>query len=307
MGFYYGPGITGSSLYEDGVIPWHQKLQAKHRLRIKEVRFDYQDPRHQGESLRIFKQLEMASQSNGTLEVIPLDFNQIRHFSEGREFFSDSVKREAHCFQINSCIAQQDVGEFFNLYREYRARNHFPQGEDWERAINATERMFTGLLANGASRRYWERLSTSDKGRQRLAKMMILGVHAIYSVGATLRSLREISSEEEIEQIQSEIPGEDRDLIMSRSSGACKQDIDRGPMENIALQLFFSLLHSEGGLSAREAYLIAGGVIGRARIAEGRIPLFGRYQILSDLLHFVSDLNGQRIAQTAVRNYSQDS
>jgi hypothetical protein len=122
--------------------------------------------------------------------------------------------------------------------------------------------------------------------------MMILGTHAFLGVGSICKALNDTSSEAEIRQKLGEKL--DQDLILSRSSGACKQDIDRAIAENVAERVFFRMMKDSSPMSKEEFYSIAGAVLARAYIVEGRQIQLKRYEILSDLLHFVGSAENMK-------------
>ena len=125
---------------------------------------------------------------------------------------------------------------------------------------------------------------------------MQLATQGIISLGALCKSFQDIES-----MLDGQL---DEDLVAARVSGACKQDIDRAIVQNITVRLFFRLLTNDGPLMKDEIYSIAGAVIGRAEIVEGRLIQWSRYEILSDLLHFVGDQKSVQTLSLELRKFA---
>ena len=126
-------------------------------------------------------------------------------------------------------------------------------------------------------------MSAGAKGRARMAKVVKLIADTCQSLAILEDSLKE---EREINK------NIDPDLTALRTSGACKQDIDRGVVANVALRLFSRWKSDTSPLSKKEAYEIGGAVLGRAALVEDRKILNERFQVLEDLLHFIDSAQG---------------
>ncbi len=324
--FYYGPGPTGDRLYSDGVLIWMDKLEIKKGLDVHELRFNFQNMRHKSEALRIFEMLryEKIFGSNGpnrdSMRLMSISFDteamditptfQLR----GQEFTpkafmllyakyvmaNDGLEDTSPTIEAIQDDATRHVEGDHQDDNGYYVGELAISSEDYKEGLITASTLFEAIKPDNA---HWNKLmAEGEKGIQRLGRMMQLGTHAIVQLGSVMTSLKDISSESDIEAA---LDGRlDADLAASRLSGACKQDIDRGVVENIALRLFFHLLKTNEPLTQQDVYSIAGAVLGRARIVEGRLLQWKRYEILSDLLHFINDEHGQKLVGLQLRNYA---
>jgi hypothetical protein len=136
-----------------------------------------------------------------------------------------------------------------------------------------------------------------------MAKMMQLVTDAYLTLAMTYRSLDSITPKMVQRSLDTKL---DKDLTALRTSGACKQDVDRAVIENISLRLFFRWAHNPAPLHCDEVYEIAGAVLGRARMVDDRKIIGGRYQILDDLLRFIgSAQGGVSTVHSLLKNYRE--
>lgn len=290
--FYYGPGPTGDLLYQDGVLVYLDKLN-RQGIHVHELRMNYQSIDVSAEKQRCLEIRKQESQHADSLHLLSISFDNeaMKMHSEKWTNFEDP---KAFMKTYKEYVFSEEHGSYRNTLTETKKDNGFYVGPKvleenvFEKAFDHSEKIFTNLSKNNA---HWNALiENGEKGKARLGRMMQLGTHALISLGAVINSLddRQSSMEQINERLDLTL---DQALLDSRVSGACKQDIDRGIVENIALRLYFRLLSNPGALSTDEVYSIAGSVLARARMVEGRLILRERYEVLSDLLHFIGSKN----------------
>ncbi|MBS0652577.1 MAG: hypothetical protein JSR39_03525 [Verrucomicrobia bacterium] len=324
MQFYYGPGPTGDLLYNDGVLIWMDKQG----VAVHELRQNFQNMHHSAEAMRIFEMLRYEQAHPDSLRLLSTSFDT-EAMEMPKSFIPSPFTPQAFMLLYAKYVmseegisdTSQSIDEITDdasrhVEGDHREDNGYYVGGKvmtslhFKDAIKTSEKIYVDLqakavqdqIAHGHS--HWSSLmELGEKGKQRLGKMMQLGTHAVVSVGAVASSLKEICSKQELEQVFDDKLHQD--LVASRVSGACKQDIDRAVVENVSLRLFFRLLNDDTPLTKEEVYSIVGAVIGRARIVEGRLLQWKRYEILSDLLHFVDDQEGQTIVRNHLKTYVQ--
>lgn len=133
---------------------------------------------------------------------------------------------------------------------------------------------------------FWTQLSTTTKGKERLCRMMQLGTQAIMRVDMIYQGLNNSDGPK-----------------LGIVSEACKQDVDRGPVLNVATTLFFRLLSNSDPLTKDEMHSIIGTAVGRAMMVDDRLILWERYEVLSDLLHFIGDSNNVAILAGSLKEF----
>lgn len=306
MQFYYGPTPTGDRLFNDGVLVYMDKLR-KRGILVHELRENFQNTHQKSEAARISEMQKYEKDHPDSMRFISLSFDSEAmkmktetwvSFETAADFFNNVYT--PYVTGDGEEKAYRSIAEPKNdngIYISYKA---LPNDQDIEGALTCAKEIFDTLSQNNS---YWNSLKNEGKkGKQRLGRMMQVGTHAIISIRAILHSFEEVKNQQE--EIQKQCDQQlDQDLTVSRVSGACKQDIDRAIVENIALQLFFRLLIKDTPLTPDEVYSIAGAVIGRARLVEGRLIQWKRYEILSDLLHFVGSQENVEQLATLLKNH----
>lgn len=324
MHFYYGPGPTGDLLYNDGVLIWMDKQGVS----VHELRQNFQNMHHEPEAMRIFEMLRYEQEHPDSMRLLSTSFDT-EAMDMPQSFITSPFTPQAFMLlyakytmsELGIDDTARSIDEITDdktrhVEGDHREDNGYYVGKKvmsslhFKDAIKTSEKIYVDLQEKGVrdqiagAHSHWSNLmALGEKGKQRLGRMMQLGTHAVVSVGAVVSSLNEICGKEELEQVF-----EDKlhqDMVASRVSGACKQDIDRAVVENVALRLYFRLLNDPSPLTKDEIYSIVGAVIGRARIVEGRLLQWKRYEILSDLLHFVNDQEGQEIVRNHLKAYAQ--
>jgi hypothetical protein len=264
--FYFGPGPTGDPLFEFGVLPAYAKCDTF------ELRFNHQNVRSLSDSYRIEEALRMAND---------------QHFHAVVGF--DKIWRE-------DCASPR---EFFRSYRPFvqnnlrgiedrKSDNGFFIPEDLlddrqvELALDKAQEFCERLCV---SNDYWQNAIKDKEGRMRMAKMMMLITDTFLTLGMLYRSFDKITPEMIENSLNRML---DQDLMAVRTSGACKQNVDRAVIENLTLRLFFRYANDPSPFSQDELAEIAGAVFGRARIVDNRTIQKRRYQIFDDLLRCLS-------------------
>jgi hypothetical protein len=161
-------------------------------------------------------------------------------------------------------------------------------------ALEKSQEFFEVLHDNGNNAHWQEMLKDEKHGEERIARMMALGTDLFLSLAILYQSFEEISLEQRDDQ--------DSDYHTPNEVGACKQDIDRGPVENAGLQILF-LLAEKGKISQEEYEAMAGAILTRAPSVEGRNILLRRYKILDDLLRFIDSADQPQV-QNLLKSYS---
>jgi hypothetical protein len=289
--FYYGPGPTGNPIFEHGVLPAYEKLG------VFELRFNHQDMSSRNESFRI-RELQRIVEENPRV---------LKHALLG---FDTKMKK-------NKEVEFETPSQFFAAFREYLKKgirgehsreNHsgfeIPQSllsdADLELSLTKAQEFCERLCVENA---HWQHAMEEARGQLRMGKMMQIIIDAYLTLAMVVRSLDAMTPEMAKRALDAKL---DRDLTALRTSAACKQDVDRGVVENIALRLFFRWTENPTPLTQDEVYEIAGAVLGRARMAADRKILAGRYEILDDLLRFVGSApSGVSIAHSLLKDFRQ--
>ncbi|NNM43343.1 MAG: hypothetical protein HKM07_03275 [Chlamydiae bacterium] len=311
MRFYYGPGPTGDHLYHDGVLVYMDKLNKK-GVKVHELRQNYQNMEKYSEAVRIREMAKYEREHPDSMRLLSLSFDTdamkmttpFMKFSSPQEFLllyakyvmakegiqdtSASIEK-IEPISHRSIETQDDNGVF--------AQERTISDMQFKNAFFCAEQVFTTLTADGTiGKVHWDDLMRTEKGQKRVGRVMQLATQGIISLGALCKSFQDIES-----MLDGQL---DEDLSAARVSGACKQDIDRAIVQNITVRLFFRLLTNDGPLMKDEIYSIAGAVIGRAEIVEGRLIQWSRYEILSDLLHFVGDQKSVQTLSLELRKFA---
>jgi hypothetical protein len=307
MQFYFGPGPTGDHLYNDGVLVYIDKLNGK-GIPVCELRENFQNIQEKHEAARIVEMLRYREEHPSSFKFISLSFDtpcmkmkgDLPHFQKASEFL-DKYK---NFFLGESGDAHRHFtdGKLKNDNGVFIGDEAIQDDQSIEKVFTHAEKLFTSLSENNP---HWNLLSQKGEvGKKRLGRMMQLGVHGLISLCAVYQSLESQAAQGDVEkQFNAKL---DEDLRASRVSGACKQDIDRAIVENVTLRLFFHLLTNDEPLSQDEVYSIVGAVIGRARLVEGRLIIWKRYEILSDLLHFVGEKENLKVLSEHLKTYVAD-
>jgi hypothetical protein len=294
--FYYGPGPTGDRLYNDGYLVYMDKLQQK-GLTVFERRTNHQNIHKKSEAARIHEMRRYEGQHPNSLRLMSLSFDtpMMDHphdFTTCQEYFSVLKNVYTKNREYRDMFAEKEQNGVYVGPKVMEDRQITG-------ALDAAEGMFTDISHGNA---FWEaRLSENAAGKKRLGRMMNLGAHAFLGVGSIYKALQDTASEEEAAQKFGQKL--DQDLLLSRASGACKQDIDRAIVENVAERVFFRIMKDPKPLSKEEFYSIAGAVLARAYIVEGRQIQLKRYDLLSDLFHFIGSEENMKKLQGHLKSY----
>lgn len=270
--FYYGSCQTGDPIYEHGVIPAYRKRK------LTEVRFNYQsthcdDELARTEELhRIAEKSESDDKSDGKLVVVTLSFDTKVRSAEGKkllgivdsekfiEQFHSKIKEEAR-----KPLTEKDKKEHFGYYIPETALNK----DQLEKTLNVSTDISKILLGSDHASNKETGLEATDPIR--LKKMLMMSTDTVLSL-AVLMNVRP-----------------------DRCSGACKEDIDRGPPENLIMRIYAELKERPSvedfkkWLKSEGATLVAGLVARGRHTDQQRNPMMSRAVILLDLLQSMGD------------------
>jgi len=290
FGFYYGPGPTGDPLFEFGILPAYEKFGSF------ELRFNHQNTNSSQDHFRIADALSMANKQH-LHAVVSFDKTWVdplcKKFESPEDFFT---KLRVH--------VQGDLRELANPKED----NGFFIPEDLlddsqvDLALSKSEEFCEKLSAGNS---HWEAQMQNETGKRRMGKMMVLIADTFLTLGMLYKSFDRITPEMVENCLNEKL---DKDLFSIRTSGACKQNVDRAVVENISLRLFFRWASDPSPLTADEVCEIAGAVFGRARIVDDRNIQMKRYQILDDLLRFIGGSpngGGLLMAHGALSEYQE--
>jgi hypothetical protein len=286
--FYYGPGPTGDPLFEYGLLPAYEKFNTF------ELRFNHQDTHNPKDHLRIQDAIRMKNHQH--LHAV-ISFNKpwaaaiCSEFQSVEDFFSS--------FKANVKKSLREL-EDPKKDRGYYIPEELLSDSAVDLALSKAEE-FSKKLASESS--HWSSALKDSEGKKRMGTMMMLIADSFLTLGMLYYSFDGITSQM-IENLANDRL--DKDLYAIRSSGACKQDVDRAVIENITLRLFFRWTSDPSPLTADEVCEIAGAVFGRGRIVDDRNIKMKCYQILDDLLRFVGgipDGKGVSAAHEILKGY----
>ncbi len=279
--FYYSPCPTGSPIFEHGVLPAYEKFG------VFELRFNHQDASNSHEYVQIQELQRIVDENPKALKHALLSFDR-------------KMKNNKH-------VEFDDPGQFFARYRDYLKKGvrgqtdrknhsgfHIPEhllsDADLNLAVAKAQEFCEKMCVKNS---HWEKamaqIGKKGSGKERMAKIMKLITDVYLSLAMMVRTLDAVTPEMVARSLDEKL---DKDLTKLRTSGACKQGIDRGVIENISLRLFFRWTENPLPLTQDEVYEIAGAVLGRARLVADRKILEKRYEILDDLLRFVGSASG---------------
>ncbi|MCP5504295.1 MAG: hypothetical protein H7A41_03990 [Chlamydiales bacterium] len=288
MHFYYGPGPTGDRLYNEGYLVYLDKKG------LFERRTNHQNLHHRSEALRVYEMRRYEEAHPDSLRFLSLSFDTPlmktppRLHQEGPVQHFMSALKEHYCEERAHRVMHADPEVENGVYIGPDVLGD----KEVERALTVSEEIFSRLSEGND---YWDQLmSQGAEGEKRLARMMILGTHGVIGLGSIYKALQDSPAFDE---------RLDADLATCRASGACKQDIDRAVVENITERIFFRLLTNDGPITKQELDSIVGAVLARAYIVEGRLIQWKRYEILSDLLHFVGTPENTKKLSACLRGY----
>lgn len=288
MHFYYGPGPTGDRLYNEGYLVYMDKKG------LFERRTNHQNVHHRSEALRVYEMRRYEQAHPDSLRFLSLSFDTPLMKSPPRLDQERPVQHFMGALKEHYC----EEGAHRVMHADLEVENGVYIGPDVlgdkevERALTVSEDIFSSLSQDNG---YWDELmSQGAEGEQRLARMMILGTHGVIGLGSIYKALQDSPAFDK---------RLDSDLAACRASGACKQDIDRAVVENITERVFFRLLTNDEPITKQELDSIVGAVLARAYIVEGRLIQWKRYEILSDLLHFVGTAENTKKLSACLRSY----
>ena len=316
--FSYGPGPTGDNLYKEGVLPYLDKLNEK-GVSVHHLRINLQSHKKDGrgttkaEHVRVCQMLEYGQEHPDSLTMMSLAFDT-KARDMGTDFIlntraSDDLINEVTKNLKAHYLAPLEQGDAWGLAEEdkfaYRTLKHDGTDNGWyipnkvleheeiEKAFDVSQAIFNEIErhANNHIR------DKSLKDRQRFGRVMLLTVEGMVSLAALHKTLEKVPNKEDLDQSL------DEDLTASRIFAHCKQDIDRGIVNNVTLRLFHRILTDISPLSKDEVYEIAGGVLGRARIVDRRNIIWKRYENLSDFLHYFDSTEKVRALSEHLKKY----
>ena len=287
--FYYGPGPTGDRLYNDGYLVYMDKNG------LFERRANHQNVHHKAEALRIYEMRRYEEAHPNSLRFLSLSFDTPfmktpPKLDQNRpvQNFMRTLK-EHYCEGDAHRVMHADQGIENGVYISPTTL----EDDRVKRALDVSEDIFSTLSQHSG---HWDDLiNQGAAGEKRLARMMILGTHAVIGMGSIYKALQDAP------MLDQKL---DADLATCRASGACKQDIDRAVVENIAERIFFRLLTNNGPITKQELDSIVGAVLARAYLVEGRLIQWKRYEILSDLLHFIGTPENTKKLSAQLKRYA---
>jgi len=311
--FYFGPGPTGNLIFEYGVLSAYEKFK------VFELRFNHQDTSSKSEYYRIKEIQRMGDENPEVLRHALLGFDTKMKNNRGVQFDRPSAFFSEYRKYVKQGVRGQ---EGRSGHSGFYIPKHLLSDAQVATAIDHAEAFCAKLCENnpfwkqamqetgehGAKYRWHSALGHEDRlyplshpGKARMAKMMQLVTDTYLTLALLYRSFDAISPEMVQRTLDERL---DQDLTALRTSGACKQNIDRAIVENITLRLFFRWASDPSPLTQQEVYEIAGAVFGRAQIVDDRKIIKARYQLLEEFLRFVGSApGGVAAAHSLLKNY----
>ena len=251
--FVWGPGFTGDPIFEHGLLPAYKKFE------IHETRFNYQDRSHKSENERINLGFKITDPSTN-----------IDHILLG---YDTKAKYEPFA-------SVTTVDQFVAAYK-----NLLTEGE--VNGIRMDEKLLSKEVLNSIMHEAQELFAkmgiepelTDKKTRDLGVRTMLMFLDAMISSAIIYKQL---GAAKKIK------PGMDKDLQTDVVTAACKQGIDRGPIQSNALRLVYRHFSTKDPLTQDELAEIGGSTLGRARIVEGRNIIQRKYDVFDHFLHFVA-------------------
>lgn len=329
--FCYGPGPTGDSVYEHGVLPWRSKLVNK-GVSVQELRINLQSHRVQGdkktypEHLRVCKMLKFSEENPKAVRMMSLAFN-----TKARKMGEDFLPKRDGDINLDSLFYQlakhyldpdrleqrglSDGNAFAEILREpdeeaFRQIRHDGQDNGWRissRILDSEEITGAFFHTKELFKAYFDRYNFPNreyKDKKMIAGVALTTIEGMVSLKALISTFDQVPSRRQLEHFEKRANRSlDKDLLASRTFAHCKQDVDRAIVNNIILRLMFRTLSTSGPLSRNELHEIVGGVLGRARIVDGRTIQHKHYQHLSKFLKFFADRDRVRLLGDHLKNY----
>jgi hypothetical protein len=315
--FYYAPGPTGNPIFEHGILPAYEKFN------VFEIRFNHQDTIKKSEYYRVKEIQRIGDENPQVLRHALIGFdtkmkkNRNLQFQNARSFFANYAsyvkkgvrghenQKEHSGFNIPAHLlndAQIDhvLAKAERFCTELSQNNPF-----WNKKM---QKKGPSSLSN-AARLFWKAAQGDREalyplyhpGKKRMAKMMQLVTDTYLTLAMISRSLDAITPVMVKQTLDEKL---DKDLAALRTSGACKQNVDRAVVQNISLRLFFRWIENPAPLTREEVYEIIGAVFGRARLVDDRKIIEKRFVILEDLLRFIGSApNGVMRAHALLKEY----
>ena len=290
--FYYGPGPTGDRLYNDGYLVYMDKKG------LFERRTNHQNIHHRSEALRIYEMRRYEEAHPESLRFLSLSFDTPFMKNPPRLCQDKPVQNFMRTLKKHYC-EEEDAHRVMHADQEVENGVYIGsatlEDDGVELALETSKDIFSTLSQDND---YWDGLmGQGAAGEKRLVRMMILGTHAMIGVGSLYKALQDAPVMPMLDQKL------DADLETCRASGACKQDIDRAVVENVTERIFFRLLTNDGPITKQELDSIVGAVLARAYLVEGRLIQWKRYEILSDLLHFIGTPENTKKLSACLKSY----
>jgi hypothetical protein len=271
MQFVWGPGITGDDIAEHGLLPAYKKF------RIREIRFNYQDTHVPHEFHRIRRAVEISAKPGyeGRLNHVLLGFEtkaghaSLKKASSVEEFISSYRDMLKSDFRQPPASHGKNAGSGVYIPQDFLSDGEIE-------TILVVARDLLKLLGVDAA--------LQDKEFRKEARRAALFVlDGMISSALLYKQMGKLRPESEKD------PAIDDDLQTDIVTAACKQGIDRGPVQANGLRLFYRWMTSDEPLSFAEFEEIAGSTLGRARIVEGRNILFKKYSVFDTFLRMASN------------------
>jgi len=316
--FYYGPGPTGDRLFQEGYLVGmaKDKLLGINKPRLFETRVNFQSRHHKPhefirgcEMVRMQKAWEVDeadTQKPSPLRLMALAFDT--------PLMKDPPLLEDGTISINDFLPNLK-SHYLDGYRQMQANEEEDNGvfishnslttQQVENALETGNTIFRTLYQDNP---YAKELMSKKNGNKRLGRAIVLGHHGVLGVARIFKALKDAPQATVDRYFDERLNADlDADLAVCRASGACKQDIDRGPVENIIERIFFKLATSEEGtITQKELYSIIGAVA-RAYMVEGRLIQWKRGEILCDLLKLIGSEDNAKKIGTALKEFAKTS
>lgn len=141
------------------------------------------------------------------------------------------------------------------------------------------------------------------EAKKDFGNVMLLTIEGMVSLAQLYESFKHAPTNG---QLSDRLDQLDEDLAASRVYGHCKQDIDRGVMNNIILRLLHRTMTDTSALTQEEFHEIVGGVLIRARVVDGRTIQWKRYKHLSNFLKYFSDQTRLSVLHEKLNEFLED-
>jgi hypothetical protein len=258
--FYYGPTPIGDKVFSDALLFAYRKLG------VTETRFNHMSTSRGFEREMLQESHRHADQK--TFKHALFSFDDLLGHPEGKKLIK-IVNQPEEFFKQYIPLLKDGIRQFQNLEKAnpgVKIPEALLSDAEIEEVLKSAQELFRILPLEKIKK---------DKNKVQTIHQATM---ALLMAKVTVKQLQQAPENHH----------KDRDLNYSRITGACKQDIDRGPVHNQLLRIFIRLLENDKPFTAEEAYEIAGGVLSRALITDDRQPQEKRVRVLCDLLQLIS-------------------